>query len=95
LVLAVPLPRQHRFQLTVRAAALGEWHLESDPTGLWVSIPRTEIAQLSQALPSREGIAHLFKLGDGQQVQVGFEVDVRKRPPAPSSAGAATSLSAG
>ena len=79
LKLAVALPRNHQMQVTVRAAALGKWQLDSDPTGLWIGIPRGEIQQLSLGLPSREGITHVFELDAGRQVQVSFEVDVRKR----------------
>jgi hypothetical protein len=77
--LTVALPRNHHFQVTVCAAALAAWQLDTDPTGLWIQIPRTEIVQLQQALPSREGIAHAFELDAGGQVQVSLEVDVRKR----------------
>jgi hypothetical protein len=80
LKLAVALPRNHQMQVTVRAAALGTWQLDSDPTGLWIGIPRGEIQQLSSGLPNREGITHTFELDAGQRVQVSFEVDVRKRP---------------
>jgi hypothetical protein len=80
LKLAVALPRNHQLQVTVRAAALSAWQLDSDPTGLWIGIPRGEIQQLSLGLPSREGIAHRFDLEAAQQLQVSFEVDVRKRP---------------
>jgi hypothetical protein len=79
LKLTVVLPRHHQFQVTVRAAALTTWQLDTDPTGLWLEIPRAEILQLQQALPSREGIAHVFELDAGGQVQVNLEVDVRKR----------------
>lgn len=79
LKLAVGLPRNHSLQVTVRAAVFGPWHLESDPTGIWIGIPREELLQLSQSLPSREGVAHAFALDGDRQLQVSFEVDVRKR----------------
>ena len=79
LKLLVALPRNHHFQVSVRAAVLPTWQLDSDPTGLWIEIPRTQIAELSTALPSREGITHVFDLGSGEQVQLSFEVDVRRR----------------
>jgi hypothetical protein len=79
LKLAISLPHNHRFQLSVRASALAAWQLDSDPTGLWIEIPRAELVQLSESLPSREGIAHVFELPSGEPLQVGFEVDVRKR----------------
>ena len=79
LKLAIPLPRNHHFHVTLRAAALPAWQLDSDPTGLWIEIPRTEIVQLSESLPSREGITHVFELMAGTHLQLSFEVDVRKR----------------
>ena len=86
LQLKVPLPRNHQFQVTVRAAQLATWSLDSDPTGLWIEIPRSEVAQLAAALPSREGIEHGFELEPGRMMRVAFEVDVRKpRPSAPKS----------
>jgi hypothetical protein len=79
LKLLVPLPRNHQFQVTVRAAVLGGWRLDSDPTGLWIEIPRSDIDQLAASLPSREGIEHGFELEDGATIRLAFEVDVRKR----------------
>jgi hypothetical protein len=79
LKLVVELPRSHTLQVTVRAAVFGPWLVESDPTGIWIGIPRAELQQLAQALPSREGITHAFVLDAAQPLQVSFEVDVRKR----------------
>jgi hypothetical protein len=79
LKLVVSLPRNHQFQVTVRAATLAAWQLESDPTGLWIEIPRAEIVQLSESLPTREGITHVFQLAGGEQMALSLEVDVRKR----------------
>ena len=79
LKLVVSLPRNHHFQVTVRAAVLPAWQFDTDPTGLWIEIPRAEIAQLSESLPSREGITHVFELAAGGQLRLSFEVDVRKR----------------
>lgn len=76
--LAVPLPRHHSLQVTVRCMALDEWQLDSDPTGLWIGIPRAQLQALAQALPSREGITHEFDVGSGTMLQLSFEVDVRK-----------------
>ncbi len=37
------LPRDRRFRINVRPSALETWQLESDPTGIWVSIPRAQL----------------------------------------------------
>lgn len=81
LKLEISLPRNHRFQVTVRASTLAAWQLASDPTGLWIEVPRAELVQLNESLPRREGIAHVFELDCGERVQLGLEVDVRRRRP--------------
>jgi hypothetical protein len=68
----------------VRPAApvIGQWQLDSDPTGLWLTIPRDELASLVQSLPSKEGIEHAFDLANGEtsgsgRIVVSFDVDVK------------------
>lgn len=78
-VLEVALPRNHAFRLNLRPATVGGWQLDSDPTGMWITIPRTALESLSQSLPSREGIEQDFEVGSGATLKVSFEVDVRKR----------------
>ena len=70
------LPRDRRFRVNVRPAALETWQLESDPTGIWVSIPRSQVEALAKTLPSKEGIEHGFETAQGSVV-VTFEVDLR------------------
>jgi len=71
------LPRERRFLVNVRPSALQTWQLDSDPTGIWVSIPRSQLEELAQLLPSKEGIEHGFETAQGSVV-VKFEVDVKK-----------------
>jgi uncharacterized protein DUF7009 len=75
--LEICLPRDRRFLVNVRPSALEKWQLESDPTGIWVSIPRSQLEELAQALPSKEGIEHGFETAQGNVV-VSFEVDLKK-----------------
>ncbi|MFL6547641.1 MAG: hypothetical protein ACJ8OJ_03050 [Povalibacter sp.] len=77
--LDVELPRNHTFRVNVRPAMIGGWSLESDPTGLWIAIPRSELQALSQLLPSPEGLEHAFDVSSGGQILVSFEVDVREQ----------------
>jgi hypothetical protein len=77
LVLEVALPRNHAFRISVKPSLLGGWQLDSDPTGIWVSIPRLDLEALSQSLPSREGIEQKFPTKDGKETTVVFEVDVK------------------
>jgi len=77
--LDVCLPRDRRFRVNVRPSALETWQLDSDPTGVWVSIPRSRLEVFAQTLPSKEGIEHSFETSQGNVV-VTFEVDLRKAP---------------
>jgi hypothetical protein len=76
IALELCLPRDRRFRVNVRPAALETWQLESDPTGIWVTIPRSELQTLAQTLPSKQGIEHGFDTEQGG-VTVMFEVDLR------------------
>jgi len=76
--LDVSLPRNHSFRVNVRPAAIGGWTLESDPTGLWITIPRAELEAFAESLPGRGGLEHSFELANGGAVEISFEVDVRK-----------------
>jgi hypothetical protein len=76
--LEVPLPRNHVFRANVWPGAMGGWQLESDPTGIWVTIPKIELQTLAESLPSKEGLEHDFEALDGT-IKVSFEVDVRDR----------------
>jgi|SRR6188768_3239172 len=76
--LEVELPRNHIFKVNIRPAMIGGWSLESDPTGVWITIPRADLDTFSQNLPSREGLEHAFELSSGKRIQVSFEVDVRE-----------------
>lgn len=76
--LEVVLPRDHRLRINVRPAAVGPWQLDSDPTGIWLTIPRADLESLSESLPSKEGIEQSFDTSNGGSVRVSFEIDVRR-----------------
>jgi hypothetical protein len=78
LTLELNLPRDRKFRVNVGAAALETWQLESDPTGIWIAIPRSQLQVLAQTLPSKEGIEHSFESAQGGLI-VKFEVDLKKR----------------
>ncbi|HEY0943140.1 MAG TPA: hypothetical protein VGE08_23850 [Steroidobacter sp.] len=75
--LHVALPRNHAFRVSVRpsilAADRGGWQLDSDPTGIWVTLPRAELEQLGQTASFAERLVHDFPLAENQQVQVILE----------------------
>ena len=77
ITLELCLPRDRRFLVNVRSAALETWQLDSDPTGIWVSIPRSRLQELAKTLPNKEGIEHGFETAQGNVV-VTFEVDLKK-----------------
>ena len=79
--LEVELPRHHHFRASVQPSMTGGWQLDSDPTGLWLTIPRGELQALSESLPRKEGLEHAFPVAGGGEVTVSFEVDVRDRAP--------------
>jgi hypothetical protein len=76
--LEVALPRNHVFRANLWPGAIGGWQLESDPTGIWITIPKTELQALAESLPSKDGIEKEFEASEGT-VTVSFEVDVRDR----------------
>ena len=67
LSLELSLPRDRKFRLNVRPAALETWQLESDPTGIWIAIPRSQLQALAETLPNRAGIEHSFETLSGQE----------------------------
>jgi hypothetical protein len=78
LSLDVAMPRSHQFRASVNVTPLGDWQLDSDPTGLWLSIPRSALEDLQQSLPRKEGLQRSFPAGDGDTLEVSFQVDLRK-----------------
>lgn len=77
LALRVALTGNHEFQASVIAQKVGAWRLDSDPTGLWLTLPKAELETLAGAVPTAEGLMHEFELPQGQALQLTFEVDVR------------------
>jgi len=77
LTLELSLPRDRKFLVNVRPAALEAWQLDSDPTGIWIAIPRSQLQALAETVPSREGIEHSFETAQGG-LAVTFEVDLKK-----------------
>jgi len=78
LALDVPMPRAHQFRANIGVTPLGDWQLDSDPTGLWLSLPRKDLEALVKDLPSKEGLEHEFAI-DGTTLGVAFEVDLRQQ----------------
>jgi hypothetical protein len=71
------LPRDRKFRVNVRPAALGTWQLDSDPTGIWIAIPRAQLQALAETVPRKEGIEESFETAQGS-VKVVFEVGLKK-----------------
>ena len=77
LTLELSLPRDRKFLVNMRPAALETWQLESDPTGIWIAIPRSQLQALAETLPSKEGIEHGFETAQGALTMT-FEVDLKR-----------------
>jgi hypothetical protein len=77
LALDVPMPRSHQFRASISVTPIGDWQLDSDPTGMWLSLPRAALEELLQELPRKEGLEHQFET-NGSTLSVAFEVDLRK-----------------
>lgn len=75
--LQVLLPRNHVFRLSVRPSVMpadrGGWQLDSDPTGIWLTIPRAELELLGQTTTFAERLMRDFPLSAGGHVQVILE----------------------
>lgn len=82
--LAVALPRNHAFKMSVRPSAMGAerggWQLESDPTGIWLTIPRAELEQLGQTTAFAERLVHDFAVSAQEHVQVILEAVPDSQP---------------
>ena len=78
LSLEVCLPGHHVFRARLSLSTDTQWHFDSDPTGMWMTVPRTEIEALAASLPSKEGIEHSFETSRSELV-VSLEVDVKRR----------------
>jgi hypothetical protein len=76
MALEVSLPRGHLFRAKLNMATNGHWRFDSDPTGMWISVPRNELDALADDLPSKEGIVHAFATAHGE-LEVSLEVDVK------------------
>lgn len=75
--LIVSLPKHRTFRVSVRPSAMaadrGGWALDSDPTGLWLTIPRSELEQLGQTETFAERLMRDFPVSSSQQLQVILE----------------------
>lgn len=54
-------------------AERGGWQLDSDPTGMWLTIPRTELELLGQTKTFAERLVRDFPVSDTGHVQVILE----------------------
>lgn len=82
--LKVALPRNHEFRVSLRpsimSAERGGWQLESDPTGIWITIPRSELEQLGQTTTFAERLVREFTLASDQKVEVILEAAPDAQP---------------
>lgn len=71
------LPRHHTIRVGVRPSTLGAerggWQLASDPTGIWITIPRADLELLGQTTTFAERLTHDFPVSEREKVQVILE----------------------
>jgi hypothetical protein len=63
------LPRRHRIVFSLGSTLTGDWRLDADPTGVWLSLPRSELAD-GNPLPE---LTHDFAIDPGTSVRVRVE----------------------
>ena len=74
--LIVQLPRHHSFHLSLRPSPMsadrGGWQLDSDPTGIWMTVPRAELELLGQttAFAERASSTTIWKLPSAPRLPV-------------------------
>lgn len=82
--LVVALPRNHAFRVSLRPSIMsadrGGWQLESDPTGIWLTIPRAELEQLGQTTAFAERLMRSFAVSASEKVDVILEVEPETQP---------------
>jgi hypothetical protein len=75
--LIVSLPKHRSFRVGVRPSAMsadrGGWQLDSDPTGLWLTVPRAELEQLGQTKSFAERLMRDFPVSSNQIMKVILE----------------------
>lgn len=62
------------------SADRGGWQLDSDPTGLWLTIPRSELEQLGQTTTFAERLMRDFPVSATEQLQVILEAEPEAQP---------------
>ena len=77
--LEVVLPRDHVFRMNVRPTTLGGWQLDSDPTGLWLTVARDDLEWLYESAPSKEGLERTFDTANSGKLRVSLEVDLKRQ----------------
>lgn len=59
------LPKHRSFRVSLRPSSMsadrGGWALESDPTGIWLTIPRAELEMLGQTTTFAERLTREFE----------------------------------
>jgi hypothetical protein len=75
--LVVQLPKHHSFRMSVRPSPMsadrGGWQLDNDPTGIWLTVPRSELELLGQTTKFAERLTREFPVSGSEYVQVILE----------------------
>ena len=75
--LQLELPRHHFFRVSVRPSVMsadrGGWQLDSDPTGVWITVPHADLALLGQTKTFAERLMREFPLSSTRSMRVVLE----------------------
>ena len=73
--LHVALPRGHEFRVKLNQTQTEQWHFDSDPTGLWLTVPRAQLDILGRGQSDMHCIQQTF-MTHQDEVVIRLELDV-------------------
>jgi len=73
--LELALPRQHAMRVSVTVVAVGDWALDSDPTGLWLAIPLRDLEGFATTPGTEASVVRRFETNDGRPVTLVLQVE--------------------
>ncbi len=79
ILLELALPRQHVMRVSVTAVAVGDWQLDSDPTGVWLAIPRRDLESFATEPGAGPSVVRHFDTNDGRPVTLVLQVEEGSR----------------
>jgi hypothetical protein len=63
--IAVDLPRRRSLSVSIASSLVGDWRCDSDPTGIWINVPRGACGE-----PLAPELVHEFVVDDGRALRL-------------------------